>query len=55
MGWWRQEHYRPDWGWDWRSNCDGCSGEFVLCTMFVAEEKFYDTLSANHGLGEKPF
>ena len=49
--WWVANSYRPDWGWAYRSNCDGCAIEFHLCTLFHAEEKFYDVLSNNHGLG----
>ena len=53
-GWWKREHYRPDWGWAFRADCDGCSTPFVVCTLFHAEEKFYGTLAPNHGLNPQP-
>ena len=53
-GWWKQEHYRPDWGWNRLSNCDGCSLEYIFCTLFVAEENFYKVLTESHGLYPQP-
>ena len=52
--WWKAEHYRPDWGWNRISNCDGCSAEYVFCALFVAEENFFTVLTPAHGQNPMP-
>ena len=53
--WWKQAHYRPDWGWNYRSDCDGCSRRFVVCTLFVGEELFAKVLDTDlHGINPQP-
>lgn len=53
-GWWKQEHYRPDWGWRYIVDCDGCSTIGILGTLFMPEEGFYGALSPAHGRYPKP-
>lgn len=52
--WWKQAHYRPDWGYNRISNCDGCSAEYVFCALFVAEESFFTVLTPSHGQNPMP-
>ncbi|RPJ20592.1 MAG: hypothetical protein EHM35_19265 [Planctomycetaceae bacterium] len=53
-GWWKRAHYRGDWGWQYRVDCDGCSTVGILGTLFRPEEKFYETLSPAHGRNPQP-
>lgn len=53
-GWWKREHYRGDWGWRWRGDCDGCGTPGVSVTFFHAEERFHDVLTMAHGKQTKP-
>jgi hypothetical protein len=53
-GWWRKANYRPDWGWNYRGDCDGCGKPFVSCTLFHPDERFYQVFSRNHGINPKP-
>lgn len=53
-GWWRREHYHPDWGWRYLGDCDGCGSRNLHVTLFHAEEMFYQVLGPQHGLSEKP-
>jgi len=53
-GWWRKEHYRPDWDFRYIGDCDGCGTVFCYVNLFHAEEKFYTVLTEAHGKGSKP-
>jgi hypothetical protein len=53
-GWWKSEHYHPDWGWRYIGDCDGCSIRNLHVTLFHAEEMFYTVLGPNHGLNSSP-
>ena len=52
--WWKKEEYRPDWGWRYIGDCDGCSTRNILVTLFVCEEKFSTVLAPQHGLNPQP-
>lgn len=53
-GWWKRAEYRPDWGYRYTSDCDGCSTPDCHCTMFAPEETFYQFLGPGHGRQPKP-
>lgn len=53
-GWWKRASYRPDWGWRFIVNCDGCSTVGVYGTLFMPEEGFYSVLGPAHGRNPKP-
>lgn len=53
-GWWKQAHYRPDWGWRYIGDCDGCSMRGVYATLFHAEEIFPTVLGPQHGRNAHP-
>ena len=52
--WWRRSYYRPDWGWRFIVNCDGCSTVGIHGTLFMPEEGFYGTLGPAHGRYPNP-
>lgn len=52
--WWKKEHYRPDWGFPYMGDCDGCGEMFCHVTLFHAEEKFYTVLTDAHGRASRP-
>lgn len=53
-GWWKKAEYRPDWGWRYIGDCDGCGNRNVHLTLFHAESVFPHVLAPNHGLNLQP-
>ena len=53
-GWWRQAHYRPDWGWRYIGDCDGCGAVTLYVTLFIQELEFYQSLGPGHGRNPQP-
>ena len=53
--WWKREHYRADWGWNYMGDCAGCGESNTKVTLFHAEEMFHKVLSNAHGKQPKPY
>ena len=53
-GWWKANDYKPDWGYQWRTNCDGCSIKMILCNSFYPEENFYRIMTEAYGREPNP-
>jgi hypothetical protein len=52
--WWKPVHYKPDWGWRYFGDCDGCGINNLHVTLFLQEAEFYKSLSHNHGRRPQP-
>ena len=53
-GFWKKSTLRPNWGYYFTSECDGCGETYKLCILFVPDPQFYKVLAREHGRVASP-